>query len=287
MDQSLTCLILLCTACSTYDVSQTSSTTVLQSNIIKSDGNPADFEVKERENLFAYLDSIMIDVMDRKDDPSIGITRIQKKDFSETSSSDLQETLVYTLLTFREFPGKPPYSIHYRRLFQEDPNAFFPIPLEQTLLNAIHQKIENSPFSLALSPHEFLPGERVTWRLSGTDGTAFKEVTLCPRPMILKDESGKIILEAALLSINIPCLCYLIHIPSQDEIVEYISTSGEEIIKEILPLRHSVSINYMPEVKGVKGGVSQIEIRFLKDGSSYKMQFPWGTALLDCSIDKK
>jgi len=43
----------------------------------------------------------------------------------------------------------------------------------------------------------------------------------------------------------------------------------------------SANINYMPAVKGVESGVSQIEIRFLKDGSSYKMQFPWGPALFD------
>lgn len=46
-------------------------------------------------------------------------------------------------------------------------------------------------------------------------------------------------------------------------------------------------MNYLPAVKGIEGGVSQIEIRFLKDGSSYKMEFPWGTALLGSSTGKK
>ena len=177
--------------------------------------------------------------------------------------------------------------MHSRRLLQEDPNAFLPRPLEQTLCNAIRSKNANIPFSVALFPHEFLPGERVTWRLSGTDGTTFKEATFCPRPMILKDKSGKIILEAALLSIHDSIFSYLLHFPAQDEVVEFISTSGEEIIKEILPLSHSANMNYLPAVKGIEGGVSQIEIRFLKDGSSYKMEFPWGTALLDSSADKK
>lgn len=287
MAQSLGCLTLLCTACSTYDASQTSSSTVLQSNITQSNEKPADLEEKEREDLFAYLDSIMKDVIDHKDDPSIEITRIQKNDFSEASPSDLQETFTYTLLTFKDFPGKPPYSMHFRRLLQEDPNAFLPRPLEQIFLNAMHNKNENIRFTVALFPHEFLPGERVTWRISGADGIAFKEATICPRPMIVKDKSGKIILEAALLSIHNSIFSYLIHIPAQDEVVEFISTSGEEVIKEILPLGQSANITYMPAVKGMESGVSQIEIRFLKDGSSYKMQCPWGTALLDYSTVKK
>lgn len=105
--------------------------------------------------------------------------------------------------------------------------------------------------------------------------------------MILKDKSGKTILEAALLSIHNSLCSYLLHFPAQDEVVEFISTSGEETIKEIFPLHNSANMNYLPAVKGIEGGVSQIKIRFLKDGSSYKMEFPWGTTLLDSSADKK
>lgn len=284
---SLTSLALLCTACSTHDASDTTSPTVLQSNIVQSNRNPADLDQKEIDKIFAYLDTIMKNVIVPENDPGIEICRVQKKASAEASSSDSEgslssdEDLACISLIFRDLPGEPPYNLHCRRLLQEDPNAFLPRPLEQAFLNAIHSK--NIPFSIVLVPQGFLPGERVTWRVSGTDGTASKEVTVCPRPMILKDKSGKTILEAALLSIYNPSLCYLIHLPAQDEVVEFISNSGEETLKQLLPLGESANVTLMPAIKGVDGGVSQIEVRFLKDRSSYKMQLPWGKALLDYS----
>src|SRR3989344_6346882 len=134
MAQSLTCLILFCTACSIHATSQTSSATVLQSSI-QSNKNLKDLEEEKNENLFAYINSIMKDVMDHKDDPSIEITRIQENDCLQTSHSDSQETFTCIVLTFKDFPGNPPYSVHSRRLLQEDPNAFLPRTFEQTLCN--------------------------------------------------------------------------------------------------------------------------------------------------------
>ena len=282
---TLMCLSLLCTACSTYDSSQGFTSPALQSNSVLNNEIPANFE--QEENLYAYIDSIMRDVIEHKDDPSIQITHIQKIDSPVASSPYSQEILSCIFLTFKDFPGNPPYSLDSRRLLQENPNAFLPQLLEQTLCNAIHSKNANIPFSIALSPHDFLPGERITWRLSGTGGAVFKEATFYPRPMILKDKSNKTILEAALLSIHNSICSYLIHFPAQDEVVEFISTSGEEIIKEIFPLNNSANMNYLPAVKGTEGGISQIEVRFLKNGSYYNMEFPWGTALLDSSTDKK
>lgn len=238
--QILISLSLFGTACSNYDSSQISSPTALQSNIVLNNEKPANFE--EKENLYAYIDSIMRNVIEHENDPSIQITYIQKNDSPVASSSDSQEPLSCIFLTFKDFPGNPPYSVHSRRLLQEDPNAFLPRPLEQTLCNAIYSRNANIPFSIALFPHDFLPGERITWRLSGTDGTTFKEAIFCPRPMILKDKLGKIILEAALLSIHNSLCSYLLHFPAQDEVVEFISISGEETIKEILPLNHSANM---------------------------------------------
>ena len=63
---ALTCLTLLCTACSTYDSSQEETFPTLQSNIVLSNEKPTNLE---QENLYAYIDSIIIDVINHKDDP--------------------------------------------------------------------------------------------------------------------------------------------------------------------------------------------------------------------------
>lgn len=283
--RSLICTTFLCAACSVCDSSQESTSSSIQSNVVPNDENTANLE--NPDNLYAYTNSIMTDVIDHKSDSSIEITQFFKNDPTKTSSSDSSETIAYTLLTFKDFPGNPPYNLHSRRLVQKNPNAFLPQPFQQQLCNSVRTKNANMPFSIAVSPDGFLPGERVTWRLSATDGTIFKEVTLCPRPMILKDKSGKIILEAALLSIHGSVFSYFLHFPALNEVVEITSTSGGEIMKEILPLTHAVNMNYMPAVKGLKSGVSQVEVRFVKDGSSYKMKFPWGSALLDYLLTKK
>ena len=73
---TLMCLSLLCTACSTYDSSQGFTSPALQSNSVLNNEIPANFE--QEENLYAYIDSIMRDVIEHKDDPSIQITYIQK-----------------------------------------------------------------------------------------------------------------------------------------------------------------------------------------------------------------
>ena len=55
-------LSLFGTACSNYDSSQISSPTALQSNIVLNNEKPANFE--EKENLYAYIDSIMRNVIE-------------------------------------------------------------------------------------------------------------------------------------------------------------------------------------------------------------------------------
>lgn len=267
-------LALLYTSCSDSGRSELSSA-VLQSNRTQKPEELLD------PNLFSYVDNILRDVtLPPKVVPGIEITRLQKNGSRDPSPPDLVENLSATLVTFRELPGKAPYRVYARRLLQDDPNTFISMPFEQILLNTLHAKNLGSAYTVTLPRQGFLPGERVTWQIQSADGIT-TEVTICPWPMILKDKSGQIVLEAALVTIHTPFLSYLLHIPAQEELVEFISRSEDETLRNILPLGQPVAMTHLPAVKGVKGGINHIELRFLNSGSSYKMDLPWGTALTD------
>lgn len=237
----------------------------------------------------AYVASIIRDVLFPENDPLIERKKISENpilDGSEVSAL-IDNNEGYTFVFFNEFPMEGSYGLYYRRVVQQNPNIFLPCDYVKATLNSIcSQNINetygiNLPYGILVSSKGYLPGEQVTWRIISADGLRTKDVSFVPKPMILKDRLGKTILKAALLSINNPTTTYFVHVPASEDLVEVIATAGKEVRKKILPVGLSENFIYVPLPIEATGGVDYVEIRFLKDGSSYKMEFPWGSALSD------
>lgn len=180
------------------------------------------------------------------------------------------------MLIFDEVAGEPPYTLVVKRLAQKDPAAWFEqsISLEQSQgLN-----LSEMPICACIGAWGFLPGEQLTWRLLSKDKAIYREITACPRPLILKKLSGELLLEAKLDRTS-PTQ-YTVNITNSDpeEEFDFISQSVNELVE--LPSKGSFQIVLYPEVIGVDGDVNKIELRYKKSGESYKIELPWGTELL-------
>lgn len=198
---------------------------------------------------------------EQNQDPSIQLikSRDQEKNFST--------------LIFHKIPGKPPYRLETRRILQDDPNLFYQAIDAQKTLNTIGEF--NLPFGILLLEDAYLPGERVTWRISSEGGKVLKEATCCPNPRILKNSSGQRILEASLLSVNQPETVYMLLFPPTKGAKEYIFISGTKQSKGIIPPEKLETTSFAPGIEGSNGGIAKIEIRC--DNESYELELPWGT----------
>jgi len=230
----------------------------------------ASIEEVEKPDPVTYLATVMRDVIHHEDDPNVQIERMPENVLVDALGNPAPPSLKIIL---KNLPGNPPYCVHCRRLMKNDPDAFSPLPVPAGQIN------RGSPLMFCIPLDQCYLGERLTFRISETNGTIVKETMFCPKPMILKDNSGKVILEAALLSFKPSDFAYFIRIPALNEPVDFISTSGIEVLKHRLPLNEPVSIPYIPGTIGSDGGIAEVELRFVNDGSSYKMQLPWGTAV--------
>ena len=80
-------------------------------------------------------------------------------------------------IKFHDIPGNPPYSLQQKRLIQSDPDRFFSIP-NPSSESILESKNRNSPVGLMVSARGYLPGEKVSIRLSAKD--AYREIVFSP-----------------------------------------------------------------------------------------------------------
>lgn len=186
------------------------------------------------------------------------------------------------LISFHEIPGHSPYSI----LMKRGNGEFVPCSGREDAMSLAVSKIMKTPFFYLVSAKGFLPGEKVTFRLTSKDKDVFKEVSLYPRPLVLRKPSGELLFKATFASSLQDITMYNIEISGIDEKekFDFLSLSGKEKMNH--PLQGPVVMNYMPSVIGESGGVSQIFLNF-KDGSSYKVELPWGMELVKYAIGDK
>jgi len=210
-----------------------------------------------------YIEAIVFHtcVQEQNQDPSIQLVR-----------SNDQKTPFSTII-FHDIPGKPPYRLEARRILQDDPNLFYEATDAQKTLNAIGEL--KLPFGVLLLQNAYLPGERVTWRISSDDGKVLKEATCCPNPKVVKNSSGKRIIEASLLSINRPDTVYMLLFPPMKGQREYIFTCGTKQSRGIISSEKLETTTFAPGTDGSAGGIAKIEIRL--DNESYELELPWGT----------
>lgn len=221
-------------------------------------------EDQSSSSQMSYLNEVIAHVLGKRQDPSIEFM----------SAEQLQQG--FSALVFNEIPGSPPYCVKTRRLLQEDTEVYLPAIEPQGVLNGLDGT--KVPFGVAMPTQEYLPGERVSWRICSSDGKILKEATCCPCPKIIRDASGKCLMEAALLAIDSPeNTVYMLLFPAMKE-VEYIFTSGNRPpSKGIIHAGKLRYTTFSPAIKDMLGGMSKIEIHC--EGQSYQMELPWGNKL--------
>lgn len=210
-----------------------------------------------------YIEAIVFHtcVQEQAQDPSIQLVRAQN------------QKRPFSTLIFHDILGEPPYRVETRRLLQEDPNLFHVATEAQKTFNTFEEF--HLPFGVILPQDAYLPGERVTWRISSHDGKLLKEAICCPNPKVLKTAAGKRIVEASLLSINRPDTVYSLLFPSMQEEREYIFTSGTKQSRGVIPIGKLEATTFAPGIEGSSGGIAKIEIRLANE--SYELELPWGS----------
>lgn len=180
------------------------------------------------------------------------------------------------LVVVHDLPGEPPYRLETRRLKQFDPNRYHTAHDQQFTLNMMRQDGLKTPVGLPMFAKDYLPGERVFWRISSPDGKVLKRIGCCPRPMILRNSDNKILMEAVLLSANRPTTVYELFFPPREKDFDLIFHCGKSQ-KITIEAGGFDSTNFEPKIAGKTGGISTIEI--ISEGNSYRIDLPWGTEL--------
>lgn len=186
--------------------------------------------------------------------------------------------LVFTL---NGYPKNTPIVADIKRLSSNDPNAFQPL-FSFTILDDNSYLINTQPpqklNEIVVSSRGFLPGERVTYRFHTTDGSVNKEVSGIPAPLDYKDDSGKVVVRAELLSID--PTAYALDFPQMNEGEEFEikSSSLGETATATVNYTKEKPFHYSPSAGKAAGGVAVLEIK-VKSGDVYLMKMPWGTAL--------
>ena len=209
-----------------------------------------------------YLGSIIHNLLGKKQDSSIN--------FIDPQNDSL-------VVVFNEIPGRPPYHIETRRLVQEDPNQYLPALEQEMILNEIRRDGLETNFGILMPRKDYLPGERVTWRISAQNREILKEVICCPNPVIIKNSSGDQIMEAALISVYRPTT-YALLFPARKENVDFIFTVGMKQSRGMIPAGDLKITTFEPVCEGVHGGISKIELH--SNGESYYVELPWGNEIV-------
>ncbi len=222
-------------------------------------------------------------------DPTVGFLPLTKELLKEPCLSEwvhFDPGFEKWVLVFHDIPGEAPFSFQIKRAAYFKPEKFViderAIQSEEV---ALMQK-NGGAVRVVLSARGFLPGEPITCRLATKDPKVYREISLCPRPLIVKKASGELLLKATLQKHPYEHTSYNIEIVGvkENEYFKFCSKSDSETMRKVL--KGPIFMNYAPGVLGRKGGVAKLEISF-EDGTSYKIDFPWGIELFSYKNGKK
>lgn len=138
---------------------------------------------------------------------------------------------------------------------------------------------EENPAFL-LSSKGFLPGEKITFSLETTGGTAIgQSLEFFPQPLIQETRSGESKLIAELSSLS-PSTYEITFegIPSFETLIMSSFSSGEKLVNTF-QYRKGSCIGLMPGVVGKEGGSCKLSIQRQK-GEKFQLDLPWGNDLL-------
>lgn len=184
---------------------------------------------------------------------------------------------------FHDIPGSPPYALQQKRLLQSLPDLYYPCsgPSSENILAS---KNSNKATGLVVSARGYLPGEKVTIRLSAKD--AYREAVFYPRPLLLRRTSGEILVKGILTCAQPGFTHYDLDICGigKEEKYTLVSYSGEEILSH--NLQGPIMCGLTPDVVGLLKGIAKMKLQFA-DGACYIMELPWGDELLEYNQGNK
>jgi hypothetical protein len=187
------------------------------------------------------------------------------------------------LVLFHELPGSPPYEFQQKRLIQPKHDRYYlcPGPSSEDILKA---KNSNEAIGLVVNTRGYLPGEKITLCLNAQE--ACREAVFYPRPLLLKRESGELLVKGSLLCARPGHTLYAFDICGIGEQEKYklVSHSGKEILSQ--DLQGPIMFSLAPEVVGLPKGIAKLEFQF-EDGAIYTMELPWGHELLEYKAGNK
>lgn len=133
------------------------------------------------------------------------------------------------------------------------------------------------PF-FCVSSRGFLPGERISCHFTTEDGNFEKELDFIPNPIIAKNKSGTVFVEAELIT-PFPAFYQFTFVGFQeDEVILYRSVSGPEQIEKTIKLTKENMIVGSPDVLDQHEGVGTSAF-IRKTGEKLKLKLPWGIEL--------
>lgn len=187
------------------------------------------------------------------------------------------------IVVFNEIPGEAPHSLQEKRIFRLNPEHFYPLQLPVADMLALKKQGTTTWF--IVSARGYLPGEKVIWRLISERSKEFKEIAFYPRPLVLKKKSGEILAKASLL-FSLAVTTYRLDISGiqEEEVFKFLSASKHERIRQVL--KGPILMDVTPDVIGSRGGIGELTLS-LEDGSSHKVELPWGSELFKYSKGEK
>ena len=180
-------------------------------------------------------------------------------------------------VVFHDIPDTPPYSLEQKRLLQANRDYYYPC------LGTTPEDTITVPTGMMVSVRGYLPGEKVTIRLSSKN--AHREIVFYPRPLIMK-RSGKLLVKAELRCAQPGHTFYHLYFigMGEEEKYKFMSRSGQEFGSS--NLQGPIETFYMPEVAGRGSGFATVTLQF-QDRTRYSMKLPWGYEFLDYMAGKR
>lgn len=181
------------------------------------------------------------------------------------------------MIIFNKMPSKSPYKVEYKRLKQFNPNEYQSAREQQFILNTTRKDNETSPFGIFLPRRDYLPGERVFWRIVAQDGKSQKKACCSPRPLRIKNQNGELLADVILVSANRPKTVYLIWFPERKKEFQLMFRCGDAKSTIQLPAGPADCTTFEPKEKEKTGGIASISI--LQGEESLLLDVPWGSEL--------
>lgn len=204
----------------------------------------------------------------------------------KTAPDKLLQGCFENMFEFENFPKNVTFNLLLSRVFQKEPLSYKlveQLQIDDSNLFIIKgKKYQNYAFTTQGTAF----GERFSYRFQLKNGEILAETSFIPKPIQMKSRDGTFSVEAELV-LYLPTTAYLLHYAGleEEEVVHLTSISGEELIESNQKFRPQDKYLYAPQVIGLKGGKSYVDISRV-NGDRVCFTLPWGTNIIYEALKK-